>query len=318
MAIITKEQIQGAVDSTSVVGEILVRNYQTALTKKGDEYITGTLLGGAEIQFKAWNNSAAFNMLKRNDYSNTPVQIMGKYNKYMDTMSIVLDSVTAVEGLTIDQFLPTKYNVDAYWNALQQIGKQKLSEFAYSILDKVLLSNKEVADRFKIEFAAMSHHDNCKSGLLAHTVKVVSNLNFMLTAYPNILRGTDEEKKSQTDLYFLGAILHDIGKVREMELGIYQPVSRVTHRYLGAEYIAEYKKEIVEHYDEEWYYNLMSVILQHHGEYAEHCATIYAYLVHKADMMDAELTTLVTLLENPVIHSSGEAIKVAEVGYLNL
>ena len=315
MPIITKEQIQNGADKQAVVGEILVRTYTTALTKKGDEYITGTLLSGIEVPFKVWNNSSAFNSLKREDYSNVIVQIMGSFNEYNNQKSIIVDSIQAIEGYTIDQFLPVKYDANAYWNALMQVMKQKVGEYAYSLADRILFSNEEVSNAFKIEFAAQSHHDNCKSGLLAHTFKVLSNVNYLITTYPKIAYG--ENRQNTLDMLFLGTLFHDLGKIREMNLGIYQPVSKVTHRYLGAEYIAEYKKEIIEHYDEDWYYNLISIILQHHGEYAEPCKTIYAYIVHKADALDAEFTTLVEGIENPIINSVGESIKI-DGSYLSL
>lgn len=298
--------IEKATNNQNITGVILVRNYGISLTKKGDEFEAGTLLSGTEIGFKAWNNSSAFSNLKAEDYTNCPVQITGKFNEFNGQMSIIIDTIMAVEGFTIDQFLPVKYNIEGYWNALTQVAKQKTSEYAYSLLDRILFSNKEVSDSFKIEFAASHHHDNCKSGLLAHTFKVVNNLNHLLTSYPAIVKNKPEVQ----DCLFVGAILHDLGKIREMNLGVYQSVSRVTHRYLGAEYIAPYKDEIIEHYSEDWYYNLISIILQHHGEWAEPCSTVYSYIIHKADELDAIFTDLVEGLESPQEDPTSSKIKI--------
>ena len=54
--------------------------------------------------------------------------------------------------------------------------------------------------RFKVEFAAMSHHDNCKGGLLAHTYKVLLLMKFVCRQYEaaTTKRGTD-----YTDLLYI-------------------------------------------------------------------------------------------------------------------
>lgn len=311
MQILTKEIIKACSDGQDIAGVALVKTYSTQLTKKGDEFETGTLLAGDETAFKAWGNSVAFSELKNHDYTNVPAYISGKINDYMGNRCIIVNTIQAVEGYTIDQFLPIRYNMDAYWNTLVSTVKAKVSDYAYSLADRVLFSNKEVADAFKVQFAASSHHDNCKSGLLAHTLKVVSNTLYIIQSYPKLVKDAEgAPSQAKIDLLVLGALFHDIGKIREMNFGVYQRESTVTHRYLGIEYVTPYRDEIISHYSEEWYYDLISIFLQHHGEFGDPCRTVSALIINKADMLDAELTLLADSLDSPnESPSAGSTVK---------
>ena len=305
MAIITQEMLQRNNGKNPVQGVILCRNYSIQLTKTGKEYVQGELYSGVGVPFKAWSTSSAFNHLKNEDFSNTPVYISGTFDDYGGTQSIVVDTVQAVSDFNPEDFLPIKYNIDAYFTALINLTKSKVSEKAFSLLDKVLFSNQGVAERFKVEFAAMSHHDNCKGGLLAHTYKVVNNSIFILNSYQQLTKGSQD----YVDLIIVGATLHDIGKIFELNFGNYQPCSVVTHRYLGIELIQDLKSDIIESYNEKWYYDLVSIFLQHHGEFDDDYRSLAALIIHKADILDSEFTSVVTALENPVHSSAGDKIK---------
>lgn len=311
MNIITQEQLKNGHGKESISGVLLVNNYNTALTKNGKEYIVGVLQSGINIPFKAWGNTSAFTELKNNDYNNVPSYISGSFDDFGGSLSIVVDTVTAVEGFTPDMFYQIKYNADAYLDALKSLTFKRMTEKAQKYANKILFENPEVLERFKVEFAASSHHDNCKSGLLAHTYKVCVNLNHLLNVYPNIIQKANPENPSDfTDVCMLGALIHDIGKIYEMNFGVYQPVSIVTHRYLGTELISPYKAEIIADYNEDWYYDLISIMLQHHGEYGDDCKTLCSYIIHEADNLDAKFTLVEQMLDNPVEGSTGKRIKV--------
>ena len=289
---ITQEQLSKLVPSSNISGVLLVKDYSIQLTKNGKEYVTGTVQSGIDIQFKAWSQSVAFSKMKAEDYRGIPSFISGTVDSYNDVISIIVDSVQAVEGYTADQFLPIKYNEQAYWDAVKKIITDKVSENGLDLCNKILFDNNDLANRFRVEFAAKSFHDNCKNGLLAHTYKVLSNVNFLMSQYKLANKGTDELNQNYKDLIYIGALLHDIGKTVEMNFGVYQPLSYVTHRYLGIEFISPFKDEIVSKYDEDWYYQLISIMLQHHGEFEEPCRTVAAYIIHKADVLDADMTLL--------------------------
>lgn len=275
-----------------------MKDYSIQKTKNGKEYVNGKLMSGVTISFKAWGNSSAFTKLKTEAYENVPSYITATGDDFGGTMSLVVDSVQAVDGYTPDQFFAVKYNIDAYWEALKNLIATQVSSQGQALCNKVLFENAEVAERFKVEFAAASHHDNCKGGLLAHTYKVVALTRGVVTQYPALVTRDGQPQASLVDLLYIGALFHDLGKVREMEFGTYQPQSVVTHRYLGTEMIAEHKAEIVANYDEMWFYNLISMITEHHGEFGERCKSIYAQVLHWADCFDSNCTLLAQAVEN--------------------
>ena len=143
----------------------------------------------------------------------------------------------------------------------------------------------------------MGHHDNCKGGLLAHTVKMVDFLPIVLDNYPVLFSDKDDsgqlkESPDKRDLLVIGCILHDIGKTREMDYGVYQKGSFVSHRFFGAEMVEEHKDYIVGQYGEEWFYHLIAILLQHHDQFGDPCRDVYALIVHKIDDIESSLTNL--------------------------
>lgn len=264
----------------AVSGIILLKDVVRATTKNGKPFFHGSVCSGTDISFKAWDNSEAFKMLEREDLAGKVVYISGNWNEYMGVFSIILDTVmTNAELVAIDpmNFIESKYNIDAYWLGLQNIMKSTLTEKGMLLANKFLFENEEVANAFKVEFAAKSHHDNCKAGLLAHTYKVCYLMQVTLNLYKDIV---------DKDLVMLGVLLHDIGKIKEMHMGVYQPCSKVTHRFLGIEMLE--KDLIVENYGEDWYYELVSIMLQHHGEWGDPCKTVSARLVNLVDEFEAK------------------------------
>lgn len=264
----------------AVSGIILLKDVVRATTKNGKPFFHGSVCSGTDVSFKAWDNSEAFKMLEREDLAGKVVYISGNWNEYMGVFSIILDTVmTNAELVAIDpmNFIESKYNIDAYWSGLQNIMKSTLTEKGMLLANKFLFENEEVANAFKVEFAAKSHHDNCKAGLLAHTYKVCYLMQVTLNLYKDIV---------DKDLVMLGVLLHDIGKIKEMHMGVYQPCSKVTHRFLGIEMLD--KDLIVENYGEDWYYELVSIMLQHHGEWGDPCKTVSARLVNLVDEFEAK------------------------------
>lgn len=303
--LITQETLKGLKGKQTVRGIILCRSYNTANTKNGKEYVTGVLQSGVQIPFKAWDNSTAYSKLKAEEYTNLPVLIDATADDWGGSISLVINDLQAVSDVPMDAFLPVRYDANGYFNALVNLAKTNCSEKAMNILNVVLFENTEVAEKFKIEFAASSHHDNCKTGLLAHTYKVFCTVINQVKMFPNIAPTQDIK-----DLLYIGTICHDLGKIKEMNLGVYQPCSIVTHRYLGIEMLP--KDLIVQGYGENGWLQIVSILLQHHGVYDDKCKTVLAYIVHQADLLDSRMTLLAQSMEQPLSGETGQFVKVDE------
>ena len=105
--------------------------------------------------------------------------------------------------------------------------------------------------------------------------------------YPNIT------SKVNKDLLYLGCAIHDIGKVYEYNNGLISSQGKfISHLTSGILLLDKYREDIVMLMGEDFFYSLMSIVSQHHGEYGEKPRTIAAYVIHILDLLDTNLTTL--------------------------
>lgn len=297
MEIIRPEELEELMARQPLDGIVLITSYAVKTAKNGSEYIDGKIQSGSSLKFLAWSSSRAFQKLKDQNLANHVCSIHGIVDEYQGRYSVVLDDIQAEDGYSVGQFMPALYDTEEWFLSLQENSCQLLSEKGREMLDRLLYRNEELVTRLKEEFAAMSHHDNCKGGLLAHTVKMVDFLPIIFDNYPVLTsekdsRGAMSFSQDKKDLLVIGCILHDIGKTREMEYGVYQPGSFVSHRYFGAEMIEAHRDFIVEQYGEEWFYHLIAILLQHHDEFGDPCRDVYALVVHKIDDLESSLTNI--------------------------
>lgn len=301
LKVYTKELLGAIKDGERFDGVILVQTYASKTTKTNKPYMDGFLQADATIQFKAWNNSSAFEKLSTEDYKNVVAYVQGTVQSYQGTMSVVLEDLSAIAGYTPASFKKIRYNAESYFTALETLLASKVSEKGMELYNTLVAG--DVKSRFMEEFAAASHHDNCLSGVLAHTYKVVVFGKTMLQLYPVLFceknpQGELVASQRRIDIFFLGMSLHDLGKIDEMLMGVYQPKSKVTHRILGLEYIYAHKDAIVETYGESLFYDLVSIVVQHHDTFDDKARTTLAYLVYMADLIESRCMGLSQAVED--------------------
>lgn len=292
MNILNKKDLSNMTNGTKVTGYAYVKSYQKYPTKNGGEYIGGFVEVIGSLPFKAWGNSVAFASLETEDYMNTICYINAEVNLYQGNLSLIINSLSAIEenGLSATDFFESKYNAESFWEDLQKSLNKHTSEECQEIFNTIV--SGDVKERFMVEFAASFNHDNCKSGLIAHTVKVVKMCS-LIKMYPSIVN------RVSMDLLFLGAALHDIGKVAEYTDGVVNHVGQsLPHNTLGVLMLHDYKNLIVEKKGEQFFNQLVSILSQHHGEYGERPRTVASYVVHLIDCLEAQLTTINSMLES--------------------
>jgi len=293
--ILCKEELLAKKDKTRVSGYALIRSYSEQPTKNGSTYLLGSLDAVGEVQFKIWKG-ACFDKVLLQDLQGKICLIEAEVNEFSGTKSLIISEASEVpaqmlESLDLKEkdFVVSKYDVDAYWVSFFNLVRKHTSEEAFKVFS--LLMN-EVEDSFKEEFAAVYHHDNCRGGLLAHSTKVVK-LSAIITIYPEIL------KRVSSDLLYVGSAIHDLGKVVEYSKGSISSKGKiVSHLVFGCLMIEKHRDEIIELKGEDFYYSLLSIISQHHGEYGERPRTVAALIVHQLDLIESSLTSIETALES--------------------
>lgn len=311
--IITKEKLDSGTNNETIEGIILLKDCSIQTAKTGSKYLSGNLQSQKTISFKIWGNSPAFEKCKDNLAVNQVCRINGTFNEYNGLLSIVINDVEFLPYEDPTPFMESKYDGEKLAEAIEVFCKNHLSEKGYILMDRIFFSDPVLMRRFSNEFAAMSHHDNCKSGLAAHTYKVLKLLGCVLTVYKNILQDDEgQPDPDKRDLLIIGALLHDIGKIQEMNFGVYTETSFVTHRIIGLEFILEHKHLFIKDYGEMWFKHLEAIIMQHHNEYGEHCKTVYSYVVHLVDNLDSILSLIDQEIPDAAITSVGKTINVRD------
>lgn len=146
----------------------------------------------------------------------------------------------------------------------------------------------EVMGRFCCWPAAVRHHGAVVGGLLEHTVNVATIAAQLACMYP-----------CNHNLVITGALLHDIGKLTELEeqigAGFTVDGRMFGHIFRGVHYVQEHAKAITE-LDEATLNDVLHIILAHHTkEYGSPVSpvTCEALIVHLADMAEANLTEFI-------------------------
>lgn len=295
MEIITKEQLSNLEEDEFISGYILVIDYSLT-TKENTAFVSGKIKStDGEMNFITFRNQGAFSTFQNYDFRGKVCCVNGTVNKF-NGIGMKILAIEETDEYNDDDFEVSDYDKNELSKNLEELLERNVSSKGMEILDLLLFQN-EIYEKFCNGYAASSFHDNCKSGLIAHTYKMLQYLEFTTTIYPDIFNFKDKYPQDIKDLIFIGATLHDIGKSNEMYHGIYQPDSIITHRTIGVLHLANFEQIVVNKYDKNWYYQLISIINQHHDEYGEHAQTLAAYIVHLIDDIEAQLTTLETKIK---------------------
>lgn len=230
------------------------------------------------------------------------VLVEGLVDLFNEQVQIKLTGAELDESVPADLFLqgtrrPIAQLEADFQELLDQVHDPGLRELLLNCF------TSEVMARFRRWPAAMKLHGAVVGGLLEHTVNVTMIAKQLSQLYP-----------CDQNLVLAGALLHDIGKLEELDEQIgseYTPAGRmVGHIVLGVQYIQERARQMADTckgqlYDEALFQDLLHIILAHHGtkEYGSPVspATIEATIVHQADTAEAHLTGFLDHCE----HTSG-------------
>lgn len=204
---------------------------------------------------------------------------------------------------------PSEYDVSDFIPALDE---ERIKEL-YDVLKKEIkdVKNKQLNRLLLLFFddagfvkeythspSAISHHHNYVGGNLEHTVGVIRLCKNICEMYPGINK----------DLLVCGAILHDVGKLKEYEytaaVDKTDEGNFIGHIVMGERWIQEKISELQKNgkeFSEELEMHLSHIILSHHGRYEYGSPrmpkTVEACVLHQADLMDSQVKNYLQKLE---------------------
>jgi 3'-5' exoribonuclease len=272
------------------VDEAFVLAEKTVLQKRdGNQYLNIVLADrSGQIKGVVWDNVRSIAAAAdAGDY----VRITGSVSEYRGTPQLVVKTLTTVpaDRVASEDFLPTtELNVDHLFERLMNLtGTFKTSWLAR--LFEAFWQDEAFVAAFKKAPAAKRMHHAYLGGLLVHCLSMAVLADKLAAHYNGLDR----------DLLIAGAILHDIGKLREFDYTTaidYSDEGRLlSHIVIGLEMLDEKLRQIPDVPRDQA--NLLKhMIVSHHGDPAfgalEPPKTVEAVVLHYIDDLDSKINAV--------------------------
>jgi len=256
---------------------------------------------GKSLEYKYWGSQdkdkvkALYDSIK----PDCIVHVQGVVSSYKGKLQLTTNEPDKIEVLEKGQYAesdfikPAKKNVDEMYvellNAIDSVENKKLKAMLNSIF-----GTDEIEKKLKVHAGAIEMHHNWIGGLLQHMLEVLEFCKKAHELFPQLDR----------DLLMAGALLHDLGKLEEIEM-----TSRIKsttkgqllgHIILTAIFVS--KKCDEAGLDEMTKNKLLHIIASHHGKYEQGSpkepAFPEALAIYYADEMSAKLADLIEFIEN--------------------
>jgi 3'-5' exoribonuclease len=264
--------------------------------KKGGELYLSLLLADrtGELDSKMWDNvNDVLNEFERDDF----VKVKGIVQVFHNKPQLTIHKVRRVDESEIDPtdyFPASKRDAEEMWAELLAIVAGMTDPHLKGLLD-AMLGDPDIAARYRRAPAAKQIHHAFLGGLLEHVLSVLGMAKAAATHYANI----------DADLLTTGCILHDIGKIYELnyERGFsYSNEGQlIGHISIAMRMVSDKLRDLpdfpplvrtlVEH-----------MILSHHGvlEYGSPKVPQFpeALLLHYLDDMDSKMECMRALIAN--------------------
>lgn len=222
------------------------------------------------------------------------VKVAGRIEVYKDRPQLIVERIRKVDQNELPDpsalIKASEFNPRSLFDELVQYAVQlEPPELADLVVDTL----QEHSEAFQSCQAAKMIHHAYKGGLIEHVYAVTRKVDAILSV----------ENKLDRNLAIAGAILHDIGKIDELNhtnQGRTPEGRLIGHVILGMDMVrdAAVRKGVSDKY---WFKELQHIILSHHGE-AQFGAPVRpltreAMLVHFIDNLDSRLKIMEEALE---------------------
>jgi 3'-5' exoribonuclease len=273
----------------------LVRSKEIRQKKTGEPYLS-LLLGDCtgQVDAKMWDNvDQVIETFDRDDF----VKVKGIVQIFQNRPQITIHNVRKIDVSEIepaDYFPSSRRDLGEMWTELRAtvaaIGNPHLKALVEALLD-----DEDVARRYRRAPAAKQIHHAYLGGLIEHVLSLCALARAVAAHYPNI----------DYDLLLTGVVLHDIGKIDELNyergfsysddgqlLGhITIALGMVADKLRGLPDFPPRLRTLVEH-----------MILSHHGQLEFGSPKLpqfpEALLLHYLDDMDSKMECMRALIEN--------------------
>lgn len=238
-----------------------------------------------ELPARVWEDGERF---AQNVEVGDIVRAEGEVITFQGNLQLNLRRLTVVAEAELDiaDFLPTSArDREELLEEILTVVREVTNPHCRALLDRFFQS-AEFREVFCRAPAGKKHHQPYIGGLLEHTAGVVRLARAVAAAYPDV----------DHDLLVTGALLHDIGKVREYTFHRvidYSDAGRLLgHIVLGIEMIGR-EIESLPSFPPVLRLKLLHMLASHHGYYEwqspKRPKFLEAAILHHLDMLDGEI-----------------------------
>ena len=282
-------------EGQTVEDVFMVKDMSRAETRAGKPYLIMTLMDrSGEVAGRLWENADA--LMDACEPGNL-LKITGQAQTYRGSLQLKIDAVHSLDRQAVDETLflqTTRKNIAEMVTGINSLATSVKEPFYRKLLLKFFQDDSFLSN-FQKAPAAKSMHHAYLGGLLEHTLAVAQLAEKLPAFYPMLDR----------DLLVTGALLHDIGKTKELSYSSfpfdYTDKGRlVGHLVLGVEMVQD-RTNAIKHFPEDLATRLQHLVLSHHGryEFGSPCLPMLseAFVLNFVDDMDAKLNFLGRLAE---------------------
>lgn len=254
-----------------------------------------------EIMLRYWGsgNKDEINKLYDSIRKGDVVYVQGESTIFNNRVAVNINppkgviKVLTKEEYKVFEFLPesekdTKGMYKELTGVADSVKNTHMKELLYSFV-----KDPSFSEKFMKHPAAMYKHHGWLGGLLEHTLNVVKICEFLKKMHPSLSR----------DLMLTGAVLHDIGKIKELEV---RTDIRTSTEGMLIGHLAMTFEEVSKRMDtlktpEDIKLKIKHILVSHHGriEYGspKQPAIPEALAVYMADEIDSKITEMLTLIK---------------------
>jgi 3'-5' exoribonuclease len=258
--------------------------------------ITGRLWNASDEDFAAFEDG---------DY----VRVEGHTQLYSGSLQVIITAIGRADPRTIDEseFLVLSKNDLVRLEAELATILGSIRSAPLKALADEILADAPLVAALRRTPAGVKHHHAYAGGLLDHVVNLLRLADRVAPLYPELDR----------DLLLVGVLVHDIGKVRELEslqgFSYTDEGQLLGHVLLGLEMIDAKIRAIEARtgrpFDPEAAVRVKHMIASHHGQYEFGAPklpmTLEAVALHHLDHLDAKMAGTIQLLRNEATAEDG-------------
>ena len=291
-----KDFYASALEANQLVTTTFLVKVKEVRSKKSGEPYLSLILGdkSGNLDAKMWENvEAVESTFSKDDF----VKIKGLVQVYRNKKQLTIHRLRRCEETEVefgDYFPKTSKNIDSMFSELYDLAKSVENSYLNQLLVN-LLNDSEFAVKFKEAPAAKSLHHAWLGGLLEHTLSLCKLCKITAQHYPEV----------NLDLLMTGAIIHDIGKIEELEYNRnfnYSTKGQLLGHMIIELDLVNQKISEIEEFPLQLKTLIQHLIVSHHGEYEFGSPKLpmfpEALLLHCLDNLDSKLASMLALIGN--------------------